>query len=73
MGPTEVISPINSNTPLTQIIISKPNAQQTLINTSNIQIRPFINPPNIVVDDIGYITLELGVDLHIMVTNTSSP
>jgi hypothetical protein len=31
-----------------------------------------VNPPNIVVDDIGDITLELGVGLH-MVTNTSAP
>jgi len=33
---------------------------------------PLINPPNIVVDDIGDITLELGVGLHTS-TNTSAP
>jgi hypothetical protein len=33
---------------------------------------PLINPPNIVVDDIGDITLELGVGPHTS-TNTSAP
>jgi len=33
---------------------------------------PFVNPPNIVVDDIGGITLELNVGQH-MVTNTNAP
>jgi hypothetical protein len=42
---------VNMNMPLVQIIIPEPNAQQTLINTLDIQVDPFINPPNIVVDD----------------------
>jgi hypothetical protein len=33
---------------------------------------PFVNPPNIVVDDIRDITLELNVGPH-MVTNTNAP
>jgi hypothetical protein len=33
---------------------------------------PLINPPNIIVDDIGDITLEPPVGLH-MVTSTSVP
>jgi hypothetical protein len=33
---------------------------------------PFINPPNIVVDDIGDITLELGVGPR-TITNTNAP
>ncbi len=32
----------------------------------------FVNPPNIVVDDIGDITLEPSVGPH-MITNTSAP
>jgi hypothetical protein len=33
---------------------------------------PFVNPPNVVVDDIRDITLELNVGPH-MVTNTNAP
>jgi hypothetical protein len=33
---------------------------------------PFVNPPNIVVDDLGDITLELGVG-PCTITNTSAP
>jgi hypothetical protein len=33
---------------------------------------PLINLPNIIVDDIGDITLELGVDPHTII-NTSAP
>jgi hypothetical protein len=52
------VIPNNLNTPLILIIISKPNAQHTLINTLNIQVNPFFNPTNIVVDDIMDITLD---------------
>jgi hypothetical protein len=33
---------------------------------------PFVNPPTIIANDIGDITLELGVGPH-MITNTSAP
>jgi hypothetical protein len=36
--------PINTNTPLIKIIISKPNAQQSLINILDIQMDPLVNP-----------------------------
>ncbi len=68
----EVDPPISVNTPLIQIIILEPNAQLTLNNISNIQMDPLVNPPNIVVDDIGNITLELGVGPHTII-NTSAP
>ncbi len=58
MGSIKVLPPSSSNTPLVQIIILKPNAQHTLINTLNIQINPFINLTNIVVNDIMDITLK---------------
>jgi hypothetical protein len=48
------------------------DAQQTLNNILDIQMDPFINLPNIVVDDIGDITLEPSVGLH-MITNTNAP
>jgi hypothetical protein len=35
-------------------------------------VDPFINPPNIVVDDIGDITMEPGMGPH-KVINTSAP
>ncbi len=35
-------------------------------------MEPFVNPPNIIVDEMGDITLELGVYPHI-ITNTSAP
>ncbi len=41
-------------------------------NTEDIQMNPLVNPPNIVVDDIRDITLELGVGSH-MIINTSAP
>jgi hypothetical protein len=47
----EVFSPNNLNTPLVQIIILELDAQQTLINTLDMQVDPFINPPKIIVDD----------------------
>ncbi len=72
MGSMEVVPLISSNTPLIQIIISKPYAQQTLINTSNIQMDPLINPPDILINDIRDITLELGVGPR-MVINTNAP
>jgi hypothetical protein len=33
---------------------------------------PLVHPPNIVVNDVGDITLKLGVGSH-MITNTSAP
>jgi hypothetical protein len=33
---------------------------------------PLVNPHNVVVDDIGDITLELGVGMHTII-NTSAP
>jgi hypothetical protein len=72
MSSMEIDPPISMNTPLVQIIISKSDAQQTLINISTIQMGPLINPPNIVVDNIGDITLELSAGPH-MITNTSAP
>jgi len=72
MGSMEVVPPINSNIPLVWIIIPKLDAQQTLRNTFEIQMDPLVNPPNIVVDDIRDITLELNVDKH-TVTNKSAP
>jgi hypothetical protein len=56
------------NTPLTQIIILELDAQQTLNNILDL----LINLPNIVVDDIGDITLEPSMGLH-TITNTSAP
>jgi hypothetical protein len=35
-------------------------------------MNPLVNPLNIVVNDVGDITLELGVGSH-MITNTSAP
>jgi hypothetical protein len=52
MSSLEVDLPINVNTLLARIIISKLNAQQILINIFDIQIDPFVNPPNIVIDGI---------------------
>jgi hypothetical protein len=72
MGSMEVDPLINLDTPLTQIIIPKSNTQRILINTLNIQMDPLVNPPNIVIDDLGDITLELGVG-PCMITNTSAP
>jgi hypothetical protein len=68
----EVDPLISANTPLTQIIIRELDAQQTLNNTSNIQINPLVNPPNIIIDDIEDITLESCVGLH-MTINTNAP
>jgi hypothetical protein len=53
MNSMEVDPLINMNTLLLWIIIVELNTLQTLNNTSNIQMDPFINPPNIVVDGIG--------------------
>ncbi len=72
MNSMEVDPPINMNTPLTRIIILGSDTQQTLNNILDIQMDPFVNLPNIVVDDIGDITLEPSVDLH-TITNTSAP
>jgi hypothetical protein len=44
MNSTKVDPLISMNTPLTKIIISKPNAQQTLINILDIQMDPLVNP-----------------------------
>jgi len=41
-------------------------------NTSNIQMDPHVNPPNIVVDDIRDITLEPCVGPR-TITNTNAP
>jgi hypothetical protein len=70
----EVFSPNNLNTPLVQIIIPKPDAQQTLINTLNIQVDPFINPPNILIDDkLGILHWSrVWAGPHIVI-NTSAP
>ncbi len=70
MGSMEMFPLNSSNTLLIQIMIPKPNTQQTLIITSNIQGDPLINPPKIVVDDIRDITLKQCVGPH-MVINTS--
>jgi hypothetical protein len=43
-----------------------------LINTLDIQMDTLVNPPNIVVDDIGDITWELGMGPHTII-NTSGP
>ncbi len=56
--------PINMNTPLDQIIIPQMDTQQTLNNIEDIQMDPFINPPHIVIDDIGDITLEPSVGMY---------
>jgi hypothetical protein len=48
-------------TPLDQIIIPQMDTQQTLNNIEDIQMDPFINPPDFVIDDIGDITLEPSV------------
>jgi hypothetical protein len=48
------------------------DTQQTQNNIEDIQMDPFINPPNIVIDDIGDITLELSVGPY-TITNTSAP
>jgi hypothetical protein len=48
------------------------DTQQTLNNTENIQMDPLINPPNIVIDGIGDITLEPSVGPY-TITNTSAP
>jgi hypothetical protein len=52
------------NTPLDQIIIPQMDTQQTLNNIEDIQMDPFINPPHIVIDDIGDITLEPSVGMY---------
>ncbi len=72
MSSMEVDPPINMNTPLTRIINPNPNAQQTLNNTLDIQMDPLANPPNIVVDHIGDITLEPSVGSHTII-NTNAP
>jgi len=71
MNSMEVDPPISVNTPLARIIILGLKTQQTN-NTSNIQMDPLINPPNIVVDGIEDITLETNVGLC-MIINTSEP
>ncbi len=71
MSSMKVHPPISTYTPLVQIIISKPDTQQTLNNTSDIQIDPLVNPPNIAIHDIRDITLELGVGLHTII-NTNA-
>jgi hypothetical protein len=48
MGSMEMDPSISANTPLIRIIISKLNAQQTLINILDIKMDPLVNPPNIV-------------------------
>ncbi len=72
MSSMEVDPPINMNTPLTRIINPNPNAQQTLNSTLDIQMDPLANPPNIVVDHIGDITLEPSVGSHTII-NTNAP
>jgi hypothetical protein len=72
MGSMEMDPLISMNTPLAQIIIPESDTQRILINTLNIQTDPFVNPPNIVVDDLGDITLELGVG-PCTITNTRAP
>jgi hypothetical protein len=72
MNSMEVDPSINTNTPLVRIIIPELDAQQILNNTSNIQMDPLVKPPNIVVDDIGDITLEPSVGPHTII-NTSAP
>jgi hypothetical protein len=61
MGSMEAVPLINSKIPLIQIIILKSYAQQTIINTLDIQMDPFVNPPNIVINNIRDITLEQNV------------
>jgi hypothetical protein len=68
MNSMEMNPLISMNTPLIQIIILEPNAQQTLNNISNIQMNPLVNPPNVVIDDIGNITLEPGVGPHMIIS-----
>jgi hypothetical protein len=53
MGSLEMDPLINANTLLVRIIIPDSDTQQILINTFDIQINPLVNPPNIIVDDIG--------------------
>jgi hypothetical protein len=72
MGSIKVLPPNSSNTPLVQIIISEPNAQHTLINTLNIQISPFVNLTNIVVNGIMDITLKPHVH-PCTITNANAP
>jgi hypothetical protein len=68
----EVDPLISANTPLAQIIILESDTQQTLSSTLDMQMDPLVNLPNIVVDDIGDITLEPGVGPHTII-NTSAP
>jgi hypothetical protein len=71
MNSMEVDPPISVNTPLAWIIILESDAQQTLNNTLDIQMDTLVNLPNIIIDDIRDITLQLGVGPH-MITNTSA-
>jgi hypothetical protein len=66
MGSMEVIPISSLNTPLIRIIILELDTQHILINTSNIQVNPLVNPANIVVDEIVDITLEPDVCPHII-------
>jgi hypothetical protein len=72
MNSMEMDLPISLNIPLAQIIVPKLNTQQTQNNDSNIQMDPLVNSPNIVVDDIGDITLEPSVGSHTII-NISAP
>jgi len=72
MSSKEVFPPNSSNTPLIWNIILKLNAQQTIINTLDIQVDPFINHANIIVDDIMDITLKPNVCPHTII-NASAP
>jgi hypothetical protein len=53
MNSMEVDPPINTNTPLARIIISKLDTKYTQNNTLDIQMDSFINPPTIAVHDMG--------------------
>jgi hypothetical protein len=67
MGSMEVFPPNSSNTPLIWNIILESNTQKTLINTLDIQVDPFINPANIIIDDIMDITLKPNVCPHAII------
>ncbi len=64
MGSMEVDPPINVNTQLARILISESNDKHFKHTNGPI--------PNIIIDDIGDITLELGVGMC-MITNTNAP
>ncbi len=72
MSSMEMDHSISVNIPLTQIIIPEPYTQKTLNNISDLQIDPLINSLNNIIDNIGNITLQLGVGPYIII-NTSAP